>query len=224
MNSKLLELINKIAVKESLYTVYSDFVELTALAISNTCDFENHDKREKQYFNIISKYTEEKKLYPALFSELVEEIDKGFNDVLGELFMQLGLGSKNAGQFFTPYHMAQATARTLFDGEQSDKKSKEKGYISLLEPSCGGGGMVIAFAEEMYKNGYNPQKQLVVECNDLDVKAVYMTYVQLSLYGIPAVVNHADSLTLSKYDTFKTPHYIFNGWDFKKRWVQFNGR
>ena len=222
MNSKLIELINKIAVKQSLYTVYSDFIELTALMISNTCVF--NEKREKQYINTISKYREEGKLFPLLYLELVEEMNKGFNDVLGSLFMELGLGSKTTGQFFTPYHIAQATARTLFDDKQVDKQIKDKGYISILEPSCGGGAMLIAFAEELYKNGYNPQKQLVVECNDLDVKGVYMTYVQLSLYGIPSVVNHADSLTLSKYDTFKTPMYILDGWDFKKRWVQFNGR
>ena len=217
MNSKLIELINKIAVKQSLYTVYSDFIELTALSISNACDFTNRDKREKQYLNVIAKYREEAILFPHLYSELVEEMNKGFNDVLGSLFMELGLGSKTTGQFFTPYHIAQATAGALFDKEQIDKQIKEKGYISLLELSCGGGAMVIALAEEMHKRGYNPQKQLVVECNDLDVKGVYMTYVQLSLYGIPAVVNHADSLTLSKYDTFKTPAYILDGWEFRRR-------
>ena len=220
MADRMIELINKIAVKQSLYTVYSDFIELTALMISNVCAFS--EKREKQDLNTISKYGEEEKLFPLLYLELVEEMQKGFNDVLGSLFMELGLGSKHTGQFFTPYHVAQATARTLFDDKQVDKQIKDKGYISILEPSCGGGAMLIAFAEELYKNGYNPQKQLVVECNDLDVKGVYMTYVQLSLYGIAAVVNHADSLTLSKYDTFKTPMYILDGWEFKKG--RLNGR
>lgn len=220
MGGRMIELINKIAVKQSLYTVYSDFIELTALMISNVCAFS--EKREKQYLNVISKYGEEGKLFPLLYLELVEEMDKGFNDVLGSLFMELGLGSKHTGQFFTPYHIAQATARALFNKEQIDKQIEKKGYISLCEPSCGGGGMLIAFAEAMYKNGYNPQKQLVVECNDLDVKGVYMTYVQLSLYGIPAIVNHADSLTLSKYDTFKTLTYILDCWDFKKG--RLNGR
>lgn len=215
MAGRMIEIINKIAVKQSLYTVYSDFIELTALMISNVCAFS--EKREKQYLNSISKYGEEGKLFPLLYLELVEEMNKGFNDVLGSLFMELGLGSKTTGQFFTPYHIAQATAGALFDKEQIDKQIKEKGYISLLEPSCGGGAMVIALAEEMHKRDYNPQKQLVVECNDLDSKGVYMTYVQLSLYGIPAVVNHADSLTLSKYDTFKTPTYILDGWEFRRR-------
>ena len=211
----MIELINKIAVKQSLYTVYSDFIELTALMISNTCVF--NENREKQYLNTISKYGEEEKLFPLLYLELVEEMQKGFNDVLGTLFMELGLGSKHTGQFFTPYHIAQETAAVVFAEKQVNKLIKEKGYISILEPSCGGGAMVIAFAEAMYKNGYNPQQQLVIECNDLDVKGVYMTYVQLSLYGIPAVVNHADSLTLSKYDTFKTPTYILDGWEFRRR-------
>ena len=217
----MVKIINKIATKESLYVVYSDFIEMSALAISNTCDFANKDRRENQYTSITKKYREEIKLFQELFSELVKTMDKGFNDVLGSLYMALELGSKNTWQFFTPYNLAQATARIIFN--KTKNQIFEKGYISLHEPSVGGGAMVIALAEEMYNNGYNPQEQLVVECNDLDLKGVYMSYVQLSLYGIPAIINHADSLKMEKYDTFKTPFYLLGGWDVKRRGM-FDGR
>ena len=67
--------------------------------------------------------------------------------------------------------------------------------------------MVIAFAEAMKSLGFNPQKQLIVTCNDLDIKSVYMTYIQLSLLGIPAIVEHMNTLSLEKYSTWKTPGY-----------------
>lgn len=215
MSNTMIEIIKKIAYKESLYTVYSDFIELSALSISNTCDFVNRDRREKQYKKIIEKYGESGKLFQELFSELVVEMDKGFNDVLGSLYMELELGNKNTGQFFTPYHLAQVSARMIF--KQTESQIKEKGFISLHEPSVGGGAMVIALAEEMFKKGYNPQTQLVVNCNDIDLKGVYMSYVQLSLLGIPAVVNHANSLNLEVFDTFRTPFYILGMWEQKER-------
>ena len=73
--------------------------------------------------------------------------------------------------------------------------------------------MIIAFAEVMRKHGYNPQEDLKVICNDLDIKSVYMTYIQLSLLGIPAAVLHMNTLTLEHWDTFKTPFWKLKGWD-----------
>lgn len=216
-NSKMIEIIKKIAYKESLYDVYSDFVEISALVISNTCDFTNKDKREKRYKKLIEKYGKTANLFQKLFAELVETMDKGFNDVLGSLYMELELGNKNTGQFFTPYHLAQAAAKMIL--AKAENQIKGKGFISLYEPSVGGGAMVIAIAEEMLNKGYNPQTQLVIECNDIDLKGVYMSYVQLSLLGIPAVVKHANSLNLEVFDTFKTPMYFLGMWEHRERGV-----
>jgi len=37
-----------------------------------------------------------------------------------------------------------------------------------------------------------------------------MTYIQLSLMGANAIVNHQDSLTMNRYDTFYTVSYAMN--------------
>lgn len=37
-----------------------------------------------------------------------------------------------------------------------------------------------------------------------------MTYIQLSLMGANAIVNHQDTLTMDKYDTFYTISYLMN--------------
>ena len=46
----------------------------------------------------------------------------------------------------------------------------------------------------MKQQGVNYQQTLKAVCQDIDVKAVYMTYVQLTLYGIPAIVYQTDTL------------------------------
>ena len=86
-----------------------------------------------------------------------------------------------------------------------------------MEPSVGGGVTAIAFVNVMIRHKYNPQEQLLIVCNDLDLKSVYMTYIQLSLLGIPAIVEHRDTLTNELYDTWYTPFYFLKGFNFKKK-------
>lgn len=74
--------------------------------------------------------------------------------------------------------------------------------VTLNEPSCGSGGMVIATARAMLEKGIDYQKKLKVIAQDLDWKAVYMCYVQLSLYGIDAEVIQGNTLT----DPYKTAY------------------
>lgn len=67
-------------------------------------------------------------------------LEKEIEDVLGDIYMASGMGSKAAGQFFTPYHLSKACARLIVPEPDKD------GQFILNEPSCGGGGMVIATA------------------------------------------------------------------------------
>lgn len=67
--------------------------------------------------------------------------------------------------------------------------------MTVNEPSCGAGGNIIALAEVMKERGINYQQKLEVVCQDIDTKAVYMTYVQMCLYGIPAIVYQSNTLT-----------------------------
>ena len=44
-----------------------------------------------------------------------------------------------------------------------------------------------------------------------------MTYLQLSLYGIPAVVIHGNTITQEQWSIWYTPIYILDRWMFKKQ-------
>ena len=57
--------------------------------------------------------------------------------------------------------------------------------------------------------------QLVVTATDIDLKCVYMCYLQLALYGIPAVVIHGNTITVEEWSYWFTPVYVIHGWRYK---------
>lgn len=191
MNYKeeIIEKIRKLSGKYSVYAIFSDWIQMLAIAISNTVDIRNFNAREKEYLNVAAKYTDEElselcKLNALLTNACEEKME----DVLGYIYMHLEISSARLGQFFTPYHICQLMARL------TEIKLDEDGLIRVNEPSCGGGANIIAFAERLKEQGINYQEVMRVTCQDLDWKGVYMCYVQCSMYGIPAVVVQGDTL------------------------------
>ena len=191
---EIVKIIKKMDGRYSAYEIFSDWVEMCAIAIQNSCVlFPNQlwEKREEKYIRIAKKYTEEEQnnlvhMYDLLLTALGEEI----GDILGEIYMESGSGSKAAGQFFTPFSVSEAMATLSIPNDISEDKP-----YRMHEPSAGGGGMIIAVAKVLRDRGLNYQKCMEVVAQDLDWKAVYMTYVQLSLLGISATVVQGNTLT-----------------------------
>ena len=186
------------------YNIFSDWIELCALSIQNgVCLI--HDKawrdREQRYIDTARKYSErERVLFAKMFVWLGDTLTDDMSDVLGEIYMMAGMGNKYTGQFFTPFHLSELCARVGITRDDLP----ETGQISLHEPSCGGGGMIIAACKVLHEAGFNYQRRLDVVAQDLDWKGVYMTYLQLSLIGCNAIVVQGDTLR-EPYDIHKTP-------------------
>lgn len=180
----IIKSIQSMAGKYGVYEIFADWVKIMALSMANAVQFK--ESRERDYNETIKRYdpAEQEKLF-EMVAWLVEWADQEYYDMLGYIYMHLELGSKKAGQFFTPYNICQLMAKMQKYG--SDKKK-------VNEPTCGAGGNIIALAEAMKLQGVNYQQTLKAVCQDIDVKAVYMTYVQLTLYGIPAIVYQTDTL------------------------------
>lgn len=215
----LVKLIEQLRYKHSTWQVFSDFVEMAALSVSNSVDLAQHAAREERYLAIVKRYdAEEVALFPQMFAELVNALEDGFDDVLGRVFHDLELHSKWHGQFFTPYELSRALAEvTLGDREEVDRKIAERGYITALEPACGAGAMIIALAETLKERGVNYQHALHVTAVDIDPKCVHMAYLQFALLGIPAVVVHGNSLSLEEKAHWYTPAHILGGWSMRLR-------
>lgn len=218
--NNLIKLIQKLSYRHQTWQVFSDFLELFALAVSNSMDWRQAEEREKQYLETINRYEKkEQELFPELCGELVLALEDlaasgGPGDVLGQVFHELELHNRYKGQFFTPDHICEMMGEIAIGNHEPI--IEEKGYITVSEPCSGSGAMILGLAKALKKRGYNYCSQMVVTAVDIDLKCVYMTYLQLSLYGIPGVVIHGDTLLAKEYSRWYTPIYLLHGW----RWRQ----
>ena len=192
----IIENIGKMSDRYTPYQIFSDWITLTALSIQNSCKM-IHDKiykeREEIYITVAKRYTpDELKTLSNMTGALAILLEEKFGDILGDIYMKCGCGNKNTGQFFTPYHLSYLTAKLCYENQFSHLEENEQ--IEVNEPSTGGGGMMIAIAQVMKENNIDYQRRLHVVAQDLDWNSVYMTYIQLSLLGIKAIVAQGDIL------------------------------
>jgi type I restriction-modification system DNA methylase subunit len=206
--------IQKLSMRHQTWKVFSDFCEMSAIAISNSVDKVNKDKRETRYLDIVKQYEKEEiDLFPTMFADLVESLqfhaeNHKLEDVLGRIFHELELHNQWKGQYFTPMNVCNAMGQMTLQGH--DEIIKQNGYITVGEPCVGSGAMILGIANALIEGGYNYSKHMVVTGTDIDLKCVHMAYIQFSLYGIPAIVVHGNSLTVETWSTWYTPLYVLN--------------
>ena len=194
------------------YKVWDDFITCFAISLNNSVAPDTY--LEEKYLTIINQYERDDRFkFAKLAGLLVMAFEEsGYCDLLGELYMKMEISSKNLGQFFTPYSVSKVCALLSMD----KKKIERQRYITVHEPASGSGGMVVALADAMHSEGYNPQQQLLAHCVDVDQTAAMMCYVQLTLFGIPARVTIGNTLTMQFSRTMATPMYHLGGWALKE--------
>lgn len=209
----LIKLIQRTAGRYHVHDVFRDFCEMAAISVSNVVDQHQREAREARYMAIVGKYQrEEVAQFPRMLGLLTAALEFAPSDVLGSVYMQLDLGNKNAGQFFTPYEISRLMAGLTTTSNDIEEKIRLHGFVRMNEPTSGAGGMCIAFAENMREAGINYQQHLHVTAQDIDIAAVHMTYLQLSLLHIPAIVIHGDTLAMTERSSWFTPAHILGGW------------
>lgn len=195
-----------------IYEVLKDFLTLSTCALAQP--FYRSDEIEQTYLDTVRKYTKEQaEEFSQLLAFLIGALTEKHQDFLGHVYMQLNLSNTAKGQFFTPYHISQLMSEINFI--EVEEKLKDQEFITLSDPCCGSSGMIIAFAGTMKNKGYNYQNQLFVEVIDIDEMCFMKSYIQLSLYGIPARVMLGDSLALKFSKVLYTPFYFVNGFEWK---------
>ena len=93
--------------------------------------------------------------------------------------------------------MARLLAKITTIGNHYELPSE--GFFTLNDPTSGSGILLLAAVEEAIRNGLNPSEQLVIQASDCDIACAQMTYIHLSLYGIPAVVVQGDCISMKEY-------------------------
>ena len=208
--------------KYSRWQVWTDFLYLSAASMANLAPVKERDQRERHYLSIINRYSkEEQNAFAEMLGIVVMALEENpEQDFLGSLYHYLNLQQNQKGQFFTPYHICEFMSEiTIGNKEDIAEELKEKGYVSVSDPACGAGAMLIAFANAVKKREINYQKYVLFMAQDIDLTAALMCYVQLSVLGCSAIVIVGDSLIKPDFhpdnDVWYTPMYCINHWRFE---------
>lgn len=117
-----------------MHTVFGDFCAMAAAAIRNRVDSHGFQEREDDYERMKARYTDEQMTRFAEVLALVTlELEENPRDVLGEIYMQLEISSREQGQFFTPYSVCQLMAGMQF-GDAADRLQATP-FLTLYEPA-----------------------------------------------------------------------------------------
>jgi hypothetical protein len=201
--------------------VFFDWLEMAACAVSNAVDRAQYDEREAAYLAIVAKYDRHE---IEMMCEMTAHLKLALmrdDAPLHTLMARLELGSKamqnRLGQFYTPYEVSLLMARmTLAPIEKLREQIARRGFVTMMEPACGAGGMVLAFAAAFAEAGFDPTTQLHVAAVDIDRSAVHMTFLSAALRGLAAAVFETNSLSNGPVRShWLTPRHVTDRWDLR---------
>lgn len=175
---------------------------------------------EDRYMSFVPKYGKEGM---TLISHLYGYTDYALNvfgdDFLGPLYEELDLSGSSQrgsrGEFFTPASVAKMMAQMSLGDVEDIIDSK--GFVTVSEPCCGAGGMVIAFAHALKQLGHNPQEVMYVEAIDVNQTFFNIAYMQFALLGLVCRVWHGNTLSLEMTELRETPHLKLSRYHWEKR-------
>lgn len=185
--------------RSSSVGIFSDFCRLAACCVAA-------GTREPEYLEVARGYSrDELNEFSRGFALLVEEMEAApFTDMLGPYYLDIAAhSSKQArGEFFTPPEISKLIARMVFDPEAIKAEGKP---ITLNEPACGSGGMVLATAELFAPDSVD---LLRVTAQDINPVAADMCYLNLTLWGIPARVIRGDTIRRTASGDWRNIHWF----------------
>ena len=208
---KFIDSFDQLCNRHHSWQVWQDFVNLSACAIANAVDRRPDvwKAREDSYMATVKRYSkEELNIITELLGIATLALDENpAQDFLGKLYMQLDFGSGWHGQFFTPWHIAELMAKMQM-GDGVKEQIASEGYISVNDPCCGAGCMLMAFAN-VCKNdmNINYQQSVLFVGQDIDEVVAKMCYIQISLLGCPGYVVIGNSLSDPVCGTTIEPDY-----------------
>ncbi|QDU98612.1 N-6 DNA methylase [Lignipirellula cremea] len=174
--------------------VFEDFLEMSICALSG-------GRMEEQYLQVVAKHTAGKKgergvdSLAALFAAAVNQMESDpadeLKDVLGDLF-QGAITYGEDGQYYTPSPIARMMAKlSLGDFERPTDRTP-----TVCDPASGSGRMLLAVAEE--------SRQFEFVGQDIDLRCVKMTALNLGLRNLYGYAVHANSLSLQTHRAYRT--------------------
>ena len=190
---------------QSYYEHWVAFVSTLAAFIAsasmNPCKW-LVDKAESSMGSVICSRDEMAELHEACIEAFEENPGQ---DLLGDAYMKLGIGSRENGQFFTPYHLSRLMADMGITRDEVERGIAEHGYVTVNDPAAGGGANLIAAANVLQTYGINYQQKALFVAQELSEMTALACYVQMSLLGMPGIVQIGDTLRMDYRFELWTP-------------------
>jgi len=192
--------------EKSSYDKFRDFCEMAFCAYAKLTapTPERAQELEDRYMQIVGTYRDKDtvRAYPELLALAGSAIPQGC-DFLGNVATEMEVLNAQIGQFFTPYDVARMMAMISLEGAAD--LIAANGFLTLQEPASGAGGMVLAAAQALQDSGFDPGLHMLVNAIDLSPLCFHMTFLQLTLRGIPALVEHGNTLSGERFARAWTP-------------------
>src|ERR1700722_18287157 len=135
------------------------------------------DALEDQYMAVVKRNApEDVRKIPELLATTALAVQEGGCDFLGQVVADLELITGHMGQFFTPYALSRTIAEMTLD--TVDEIIAEQGFVTVQEPACGAGGMIIAAADAIERKSFDIGRQLYVDGTDISPMCFRMSYLQ----------------------------------------------
>jgi hypothetical protein len=191
------------------HNVLADFLDMAVCAIRKRTlpPGPAADQLEEQYMAVVKRNRpEDVRAMPKLLGIATIAVQEGGCDFLGQVVGDMELLNAHMGQFFTPYDVS----RMMAEMSLTDVGTviREKGFVTLMEPASGAGGMIIAAADVLTKQGFDIGRQLYVDATDISPMCFKMTYLQAALRGIPATIRRGNSISFEMFDQAVTPAFL----------------
>jgi hypothetical protein len=176
---------------------------------------------EARYMAVVGQYGDDKRGAMSRMSELlgrlVMTVSDYDGDYLGQAYMseELALRSRPRAHYFTPYAVARMMARMQVNREHVEAVIAQGRPITVMEPACGTGAMVIAFAEEIREMELDPAQVMLATLVDVDSLCIQMAFLQMWMKNIPAICIQGNSLALTEVERACTPAALLQRWPAK---------
>jgi hypothetical protein len=195
-------LIEQLVRRHDAYKVFAAFTHMAACALA-------HGTREAEYLDEAKRWErDELEIFSHALGALVMEMEaQPFTDLLGGHYMDLALSHKGQqwnGEFHTPQTICELMARVI----AGDTPPPDEGPITLCEPACGAGAMILAYAQALPADA---RRRLRVTAIDISKVACDMCFINTTLWGIPTEVIHGDTLRMEFRASWRNIHWIFRG-------------
>ena len=197
--------------KYDIRDAFTDAVAAIAAAIEKPFSHAP-DECEARYQAVVDKRTDKKAAVDTLgrlLAIVVDALERRRESFLGPVLEEIGASNVRNGQFLTPNPVAQLCSKVVTGDKVKDYE--EGKLLTCYDSSVGAGVMLIHEGEALLKAGVR-QRDIFLVGGDIDLRALDITFIELSLLGYAAQIEHADALAMKKLSRTRwTAGYFFHG-------------